>query len=653
MIASLLVANRGEIACRILRTARRMGLRTVAVYTRADRDAAHIELADEAIEITGTAGVDGYLSIAKLLEAARRAKVDAVHPGIGFLSENAGFCRALLGAGIAFIGPSEPVLRRAGNKLAAKQAAVAAGVSCIPGPLDPVADAGAALDAAKALGYPVVLKAAAAGGGRSLRVVAGADSMARELDTCRREALSAFGEGSVIIERHIAGARHVEVQLACDRHGTVVALGERDCSVQRRHQKLIEEGPAADLDDRQRRRLHADALAIARQIGYDSVGTVEFLLDGEERTWFMEINARLQVEHSVTELLCGVDLVEEMIRIASGEPLSAGTRRAYAHGYAMEARICAEDPVRGFLPAHGRITRYLEPPSVAGELRIDSGVREGDRVAPHYDSLIAKVIARGPTRADAIMRLQVALGQFVIRGVQTNLSFLLAVLRHPTFASGRHDTSLLDTPVRPTPGPVDLKTFIAVSLQLHITSTSSVRRQMGARVVVLDGRHHTATILSVGESLVFRSAFGDGELTADWRPGEPLLEGRLDGNRFSVHVEATDLGWRLSMQGVVLEARVLEPHLARFAGCVPQVPPTLGTVTVRAPLPGKVIEICLAVGQQVRCGDALLVLQAMKMENELQAACDGKVAKVLVRPEQAVETGAALVEILPDKPVEG
>jgi propionyl-CoA carboxylase alpha chain len=627
-----------------------MDIRTVAVYTRVDRGAAHVELADMAFEITGPSGTDGYLSIAALVEAARRAKVDAVHPGIGFLSESADFCRALQEIGITFIGPSEGVLRKAGNKLGAKRAATAAGVSCIPGPLEPVVDAAEALRAAMALGFPVVLKAAAAGGGRSLRLVAGTHELTREFESCRREALLAFGENTIIVERHIPGARHVEVQLVCDRHGAAVAMGDRDCSVQRRHQKLIEEGPAAELEENQRRQLHANALAIARQIGYDSVGTVEFLLDAEGRTWFMEMNARLQVEHAVTEILCGIDLVAEMIRIASGEPLSAGARGARAEGCAIEARICAEDPMRDFLPAHGRITRYVEPLAGAGELRVDSGVREGDRVAPHYDSLLAKVIARGSTRKAAVTRLQAALGQFVIRGVQTNLVFLQAVLRDPKFAGGLHDTHFLDSPVRAEPGQTELKTLIGAALFLHASSARSSFAAVGDRVVVLDGQQYAAGILASGARLKFRCAFGEGEFTASWNPGEPLLEGFLDGQQVSVQVETSELGWCLSLHGSVLATRVLDSHLARFVGRIPPAPRSSGSMIVRSPLPGKVIEVSLSEGQAVRRGDALLVLQAMKMENELRAPFDGKVGRVSVRIGQAVETGAALMEILPDVP---
>ncbi len=642
MFRKILIANRGEIACRVIRTARRMGIATVAVHSDADRDALHVRMADEHIAIGTASAAESYLRIDRIVQACCSTGADAVHPGYGFLSERPDFARALADAGIAFIGPDAAAMAAMGDKIASKRLAAAAGVSTVPGHDEAIADADAAVRIARAIGYPVMLKASAGGGGKGMRIAADDDAVRAGFAAAQAEARASFGDDRILIEKFIVRPRHIEIQVLADAHGTTLALGERECSIQRRHQKVIEEAPSPFLDAATRRRMSEQAVALARAVGYRSAGTVEFIVDAARNFYFLEMNTRLQVEHPVTELVTGLDLVELMIRVAAGERLTLTEADTAPRGWALEARVYAEDPLRGFAPAPGRLTHYQEPESDA-HTRVDSGVFAGGEFPVFYDPMIAKLCTWAPTRAEAIAVMRVAIDSYVIRGIAHNLPFLSALLHRPRFVAGDLSTDFIDAEYPAGFGtddlrPADPTLLAAVAAVLHHRAV--LRRPVApggvSLVVVLDGTAHPLHVASADGATDI--AIGDRSLrvASDWRPGEPLFRGRVDDRDVRVQVERTGLSWRLFHAGAVVTAQVFAPHVAALLPIMQARKATTQDRVLRAPLAGRLVSLAVAAGDALAEGADVAVIEAMKMQTTVRAPRAGVVSRLLA------ESGAVL-----------
>ena len=657
----ILVANRGEIACRIIRSARRMGIATVAVYSEADRGALHVEQADEAVCIGAAAPSESYLNIGAIVDACRASGARAVHPGYGFLSENRAFCEALAGAGVTFIGPPPGAIEAMGDKITSKRIAAEAGVSTIPGHAGVVPDADEAVRIAREVGYPVMLKASAGGGGKGMRI-ARDDAECREgFERASSEARSSFGDDRILIERFIEEPRHIEIQVLADRHGNTLYLGERECSIQRRHQKVIEEAPSPFIDPDTRRAMGEQAVALARAVGYESAGTVEFIVDRERRFYFLEMNTRLQVEHPVTEMVTGLDLVECMIRIAAGEPLGFGQDEVTLTGWAMEARVYAESPARGFLPSTGRLVRYL-PPAAGCDVRVDTGVCEGGEVPIHYDPMIAKLVTRGETRDDAVRSMRDALDAYCIRGVDSNLLFLSALFSHPRFRAGELTTHFIEEefPDGFGAGGVPLEdpaTFVvvaaAVQRRYRERATSISGRMPGYEpaisehwVVVIDGREYPcrATPVEDGRAIEVEFDARTRVIRSDWRFGEPLFRGSLDGEPVCVQVERRGVGYRLVHGGSRVDALVLTPGQAALHALMPEERASDLSRFLLSPMPGLLVSLAVEAGERVKAGQELAVVEAMKMENVLRAENEARVKAVFAAPGDSLAVDQPILE---------
>ena len=669
MFAKILIANRGEIACRVIRTARRLGIATVAVYSEADDGALHARMADEAVAIGPPAVADSYLVMERIIAAARETGAEAVHPGYGFLSENADFARALDAAGIAFIGPGPEAIAAMGDKIESKKLAEAAGVNTVPGRLEALKDAKAAVKVAREIGYPVMLKASAGGGGKGMRIARTDDEARDGFRSARNEARSSFGDDRVFIEKFIEQPRHIEIQVLADAHGNVIHLGERECSIQRRHQKVIEEAPSPAIDATTREAMGAQAVALAKAVDYCNAGTVEFISDQRQNFYFLEMNTRLQVEHPVTEVVTGIDLVEQQIRVAAGETLRLTQDDIRFDGWAIEARIYAEDPLRHFVPSIGRLVRYLPPPEGDG-VRLDSGVEEGSEVTLYYDPMIAKLIAHGPTRADAVARLAGALDAFYIRGVSHNAGFLAAVLATPRFAEGRLSTAFIDEEFP------DGFTGTAVSAGKRtalVAVAAAVHHRLAARDATFDLAEDTVEKGTVAEPcsqsaapaewvvalggeqvpVVVRSLPGGCEVTvegearqllSDWAPGAPLFQGRLDGHDVCVQIDRDGVDYVLSHAGVNLPATVVRPRVAELAALMPvKEPPDLSRYLL-SPMPGLLVLVAVEEGWEVEAGQELAVVEAMKMENILRAEQNGVIAKIHAQPGDSLAADQVILE---------
>jgi propionyl-CoA carboxylase alpha chain len=647
----ILIANRGEIACRVIRTARRMGIATVAVYSDADADALHVREADEAVAIGAAASAESYLRIDRIVDACRQTGAEAVHPGYGFLSERTAFAAALAEAGIAFIGPTPEAIAAMGDKIESKKLAAAAGVSTVPGYLGIIADAEEAAGVARDIGYPVMIKASAGGGGKGMRIAHNNAELHEGFSGAQHEAKASFGDDRIFLEKYIEQPRHIEIQVLGDAHGNVVHLGERECSIQRRHQKVIEESPSPFLDAATRAAMGSQAVALAKKVGYRSAGTVEFIVDRERNFYFLEMNTRLQVEHPVTEMVTGLDLVEWMIRIAAGEKLPFDQAAVTQTGWAVEARVYAEDPQRGFLPSIGRLVRYL-PPQGEG-IRVDAGVFEGAEITLYYDPMIAKLVAYGPDRNAAIDRLLDALDGFYISGLRHNIAFLAAIAGNERFRAGALSTDFIAETFpdgfMPPAEPVAADRVILVAA---VVAETVLRRQESDAVaahkltVLLDGRAYPVSVHSEGSAMRVESGAESCLAATDWRPGQKLMHLRIDDRAAIVQIDRMRGRTLLLVHaGVIRRAQLLSPRAAELLVMMPVKVPADTSRLVLSPMPGLLTAIVVEEGQEVKAGEALVIVEAMKMENVLRAERDGRVAKLRAQAGDSLAVDQIILEL--------
>ena len=658
MIKKILVANRGEIACRVFSTAEKMGIATVAVYSDADADALHVQMADEAINIGPAASAESYLVIDKIIQACRDTGADAVHPGYGFLSENSQFRDALDDAGIVFIGPGKKAIESMGDKITSKLIAEKAGVNCIPGYTDVVRDGDHAVEISAGIGYPVMLKASAGGGGKGMRVAWDEADCRDGFERATNEARSSFGDTRIFIEKYIQQPRHIEIQIMADGHGNVIYLGERECSIQRRHQKVIEEAPSPFLDEATRQKMGEQSCALARAVDYQSAGTVEFIADADMNFYFLEMNTRLQVEHPVTELVTGQDLVEMMIRVAAGEKLSLAQSDVTLTGWAMESRVYAEDPFRNFMPSIGRLSGYREP---EGEgVRVDSGVYEGGEVSMHYDPMISKLITYGDNREAAIDLMVDALDAYYIRGVNHNISFLNALMVHPRFVAGELTTNFIEeefpdgfnADLVPQNNP-HIAVVVAAAVHQEYRERSSQisgqseghEYQVPDQWVVITGAEETPVSMSLTLSGFLVSIGNDDySVVTDWALGEPLFEAQINGQQVTVQVERSGSGYKLFYRGAEINALVLSPKAAALNKLMLEKVPADLSKYLLSPMPGLLVKLAVKVDDQVKAGEELAVVEAMKMENSLRATNDGIVAKISADVGDSLMVDQAILE---------
>ncbi len=648
MFKKILIANRGEIACRVIKTARKMGIKTVAVYSEADRDARHVELADEAVCIGPAPSRESYLVMDNIIKACKDTGAEAVHPGYGFLSENEGFAKRLEEEGITFIGPKHYSIAAMGDKIASKKLANEAKVNTIPGYNDAIDTPEAAVEIAKGIGYPVMIKASAGGGGKGLRVAFNDKEAFEGFSACKNEARNSFGDDRVFIEKFVEEPRHIEIQVLGDAHGNAVYLWERECSIQRRHQKVIEEAPSPFISEETRKAMGEQAVALAKAVKYQSAGTVEFVVGKDQSFYFLEMNTRLQVEHPVTESITGLDLVEQMIRVAAGEKLSFGQKDIQRNGWSMECRINADDPYRNFLPSTGRLVRYQPPEEVNG-VRVDTGVYEGGEIPMYYDSMIAKLIVHGKDRLDAITKMRAALNEFVIRGIHSNIPFQAALMQHPRFISGDFNTGFIAEEFPHGFRASDVK---AVDPKLMDALATAVHRRYLDRAAGIYGQlegHEvkipTEFVVASGEpgkmnyvpSSVHETAHGyevtvDGtvyKIDSDWNPGQIIYKANVNGRQIAAQVERLGLFYRLQFDGVRIDSLVLTPQAAEMQKLMPFKEPPDMSKFLLSPMPGLLVDVAVTVGQKVEAGQRLAAIEAMKMENVLVATQDGVVAEVM------------------------
>jgi propionyl-CoA carboxylase alpha chain len=658
MFKKILIANRGEIACRVIRTARRMGIKTVAVYSDADADALHVREADEAVRIGPPPSAESYLQAERIIAACRETGAEAVHPGYGFLSEKAHFAEALEQAGIAFVGPGPKAIAAMGDKIESKKLAHAAGVSTVPGHLGIIPDAATAARIADEIGYPVMIKASAGCGGKGMRIARNDAELRDGFRSAANEARSSFADDRVFLEKYIEEPRHIEIQVLGDGHGHVIHLGERECSIQRRHQKVFEEAPSPFLDAKTRAAMGAQAVALAKAVEYRSAGTVEFIVDRERNFYFLEMNTRLQVEHPVTEWVTGLDLVELMIRVAAGERLPLRQKDVRLKGWALEARIYAEDPLRGFLPSVGRLTRY-RPPEGA-DIRVDTGVYEGAEITIYYDPMIAKLVTRGDDRAAAIARMEEALDAFHIRGLSHNVGFLAAVLQNDRFRRGDISTNFIaeefphgfSGAALSSDGKKAVVAVAAVVQRFLAERDARISGQMpghgskiGADWVVVIGEEHHAVSVEPAAGLYRVAAGGFScEVVLEWRPGEPILGARLDGQPLVFQIDRDGTLFRLTHGGATTAVRVLSPTSAALLRHMPIKQAADLSRFLLSPMPGLLVGIAVREGQEVKAGEELATVEAMKMENVLRAERDGRVAKIRAKAGDSLAVDAIILE---------
>ena len=680
MFTKILIANRGEIACRVITTARKMGIQTVAVYSDADKDARHVMLADEAVHIGPAPSRESYLLADKIIAACKQTGAQAVHPGYGFLSENAEFSRRCEEEGIVFIGPKHYSIAAMGDKIESKKLAGAAGVNCIPGVNDAIDTPERAVDIAKGIGYPVMIKASAGGGGKGLRVAFNDKEAFEGFTSCRNEARNSFGDDRVFIEKFVEEPRHIEIQLIGDSHGNVLYLNERECSIQRRHQKVIEEAPSPFISDATRKAMGEQAVQLAKAVKYQSAGTVEFVVGKDQSFYFLEMNTRLQVEHPVTEAITGLDLVELMIRVAAGETLPLTQAEVQRNGWAMECRINAEDPFRGFLPSTGRLVRFAPPTQTMWQgdtahlhgVRVDTGVQDGGEIPMFYDSMIAKLIVHGADRLDAIAKMREALNGFVIRGVSSNIPFQAALLAHPKFVAGDFNTGFIAEHYAhgfraedvPHDDPLFLVALAAFVRRKSRERAATISGQLpgyavnaGKDYVVVtlaDDGQHRYTPVHVDEfhgelgSARVRVGASDYEIRSPSRLNDIAITGTVNGRAFVAQVERgtpkNPLALRVQHNGTRIDALVVSPRMAELHALMPfKAPPDLSRF-ILSPMPGLLVQVQVVPGQKVQAGERVAVIEAMKMENVLFAAADGVVSKVMAAQGESLSVDQPIVE---------
>ena len=669
MFKRILIANRGEIACRVIKTARKMGIETVAVYSEADRDALHVEMADEAVLIGPPAAAESYLVIEKIVEACRKTGAQAVHPGYGFLSEREAFPRALEAAGIVFIGPNPGAIAAMGDKIESKKAAAKAKVSTVPGYLGVIEDDKHAVKIADEIGYPVMIKASAGGGGKGMRIAHSTSEVAEGFNLAKAEAKASFGDDRVFVEKFIVDPRHIEIQVLGDKHGNVIYLGERECSIQRRNQKVIEEAPSPLLDEATRRKMGEQAVALAKAVNYDSAGTVEFVAGQDKSFFFLEMNTRLQVEHPVTELVTGIDLVEQMLRGAAGEKLAIAQKDVTLTGWAVESRLYAEDPFRNFLPSIGRLVKY-RPPAEASQdgitVRNDTGVQEGGEISIHYDPMIAKLVTHAPSRAAAIEAQATALDSFYVDGIRHNIPFLSALMNHPRWREGRLSTGFIAEEFprgfapRAAEGEVARRIAAVGAAIDHVLGERKrqISGQLGGRIVQrerrravwLDRQEIPLEVAREGEAIAIRFVDAGGKagdahlLQSAWKPGDPVWQGTIDGHVVAVQARPIANGIRLAHQGVEVPVYVWTEAEAASARLMPVTTASDTGKKLLCPMPGLIVSIAVTEGQEVKAGETLAVVEAMKMQNVLRAEQDGTVKKVHASAGATLAVDALILE---------
>ncbi len=679
MFNKILIANRGEIACRVIKTARKMGIGTVAIYSDADKNALHVSMADEAVHIGPPPANQSYIVIDKVMDAIRQSGAQAVHPGYGFLSENSKFAEALDAEGVAFVGPPVGAIESMGDKITSKKIAQDAGVSTVPGYMGLIEDADEAVKISNEIGYPVMIKASAGGGGKGMRI-AWNDEEAREgFQSSKNEAANSFGDDRIFIEKFVTQPRHIEIQVLCDSHGNGIYLGERECSIQRRNQKVVEEAPSPFLDPETRKAMGEQAVALAKAVDYASAGTVEFIVDGDKNFYFLEMNTRLQVEHPVTELITGVDLVEQMIRVAAGEKLTITQDDLTLTGWAIENRLYAEDPYRNFLPSIGRLTRYRPPMETAagpmlvngkwqgdapeGEaaVRNDTGVYEGGEISMYYDPMIAKLCTWAPTREAAIEAMRVALDSFEVEGIGHNLPFLSAVMDHPKFISGDMTTAFIaeeypdgfegvelpDGDLRRIAASCAAMYRVAEIRRTRVSGRmDNHERKVGNRwVVSLQGQDFAVRVGADKDGATVR--FEDGStlrVASEWTPGDQLAVVEVDGDPLVMKVGKVSGGFRIRNRGADLKVHVRRPRQAELAKLMPEKLPPDTSKMLLCPMPGLIVKVDVEVGQEVQEGQALCTVEAMKMENILRAEKKGVVAKINAGPGDSLAVDDVIIE---------
>jgi propionyl-CoA carboxylase alpha chain len=645
----ILIANRGEIACRVIRTCKKLGIKTVAVYSEADADALHVREADEKVLIGPPPSTQSYLLIDKIVAACKKTGAQAVHPGYGFLSEKQEFQKALAQAKIAFIGPDAHAIHAMGDKIESKKLALKAGVSTVPGYLHAIRDADEAVKIARKIGYPVMIKASAGGGGKGMRISYNDAETKEGFVSATNEAKASFADDRVFIEKYVEEPRHIEIQLMADGHGNCVYLWERECSIQRRHQKVIEEAPSPFLDARTRKAMGEQAVALAKAVKYKSAGTVEFIVDKNRKFYFLEMNTRLQVEHPVTELITGLDLVELMIRVAAGEKLPFSQKGVKLDGWAIEARLYAEDPFRNFLPSTGRLVKYRQP-AVAPDVRVDTGVYEGGEISMFYDPMIAKLCTYGKNRNAAIDRMRRALDEFYVRGVSHNVPFLAALMAHPRFRAGKLTTNFIAEEFKggftasnlPPTDPGVLAGIAAVVERLRGKRPAGTTPE--DRVVMLNGQ--PVALELVGSNPHFTAVLGERRIAIEtgWSPGEPLIRATVDGQPAVVQVDTVGSAWRLFHEGGQAEALVLTPRQAALYQLMPVKAAPDTSKFLLSPMPGLLASVAVSEGQEVKAGEALAVVEAMKMENVLRAPRDGTVKVLHARAGDSLKVDQKIIE---------
>jgi propionyl-CoA carboxylase alpha chain len=663
MFKKILIANRGEIAVRVIKTCRRLGIKTVLVYSDADAGSMAAEMT---VHIGASPAAQSYLVADKIIAAVRQTGAEAINPGFGFLSENAGFARRLEAEKIGWIGPNAHAIEAMGDKISSKKLAAAAGVSTVPGDLSEIQDTGHAVRVSRDIGYPVMIKASAGGGGKGIRVAYHDKDVEEGFPAVKAEAKAAFGDDRIFIEKFILEPRHIEIQVLGDKHGNCLYLMERECSIQRRNQKVIEEAPSPLLDEKTRKAMGEQAVALAKAVNYDSAGTVEFVVSGKDKGfYFLEMNTRLQVEHPVTEMITGVDLVEQMLRVAAGEKLKLKQADIKINGWAVESRVYAEDPYRNFLPSIGRLKRFLPPAEGAlgtGTVRLDSGVREGDEISMFYDPMIAKLVAHGKDRAAALDTHGAALDQFHIEGIQDNIPFIAAVIDQARFRSGNITTAYIKDEF---PGgfqglaPTEAQTTDLVAAAVYVHSTLTNRAQAisgrlspppGPRadwVVILGKHHHAVTLTGRAKSALIQRPGGPAlELVTDWRPGQPLLRGTLGGHPITVKIAPRPGGYAVRLRGVAVAAIVCAPHIADIHARLPEKLKADTSKLVISPMPGLIVSLDVAPGQKVEEGEALCIVEAMKMQNIIRAGTTGTVKTINIKPGASVAADEIMIEFL-------